>query len=335
MNFNIQGRGTDTILNSGKLFIKRMFHVTSMSAAACLLVIGCDKTNKTTGPERESQVIPEFTATINDNNTRTTLKDHNVIWSEGDKVAIFLNSDKAVEYKVKEGCGGNVTTTLVPVDSKYESGRPLAGKEANIALYPYDYVQWCSRDNERFCVSINIPDKQTYTPETFGCGSMPMVAVSSSKDDTKLSFKNIYGVLKFRMKMDNVTVRSIEVSGNSNEKIAGSATFVYCSYDEDPSMEIMDAKYKLTLDCGNGVEVNSAEGVEFYIPVPPCTFTKGITVRFVTTGNDIVRRITDELTIKRSTILSMPDVTSTPGFNNGNGTEELGEEKDYPYSWSY
>ncbi len=325
-------------MNSGKLFIKGMFQLASMSAVACLLAIGCDKFNKTTEPEPEpepqTQVMPEFTATINDNTTKTTLKDHNVIWSEGDKVAIFLNSDKAVQYKVKEGCGGNVTTTLVPVDSKHESGRPLGGKEANIAVYPYDNVQWCSRDNDRFCVSINIPDKQTYSPGTFGYGSMPMVAVSSSKDDTKLSFKNICGVLKFRMKMDNVTVKSIEVSGNNNERIAG-GTFVYCSYGEEPSVEVMENKNKLTLDCGKGIDVNSTEGMEFYIPVPPCTFTKGITVKFATTGNDIVRKITEELTIKRSTILSMPDVTSAPGFNDGNGTEGLKEEGDYPYSWSY
>lgn len=134
--------------------------------------------------------------------------------------------------------------------------------------------------------------------------------------------------------MDNVTVKSIEVSGNNNENMAG-ITFVYCSYDEEPSVEVMETKRKLTLDCGKGIDINSTEGVEFYIPVLPCTFTKGITVRFVTTGNDIVRRITDGLTIKRSTILSMPDVTSTPGFNDGNGTEGLDEENDYPYSWSY
>lgn len=337
MKTNIQGSSTDTNMNSGKLFIKRMLQVTSMSAVACVLAFGCDKTNKTTEPEPEpepeTQVMPEFTATINDNTTKTTLKDHDVIWSEGDKVAIFLNSDKAVEYKVKEGSGGNVTTTLVPTTSKYESGRPLA-KEANIAVYPYDNVQWCSMDNNRFCVSINIPDKQTYSPGTFGYGSMPMVAVSKSKEDTKLLFKNIYGVLKFRMKMDNVTVKSIEVSGNNNEKMAG-VVFVYCSYGEDPSIEMMESKNQLTLDCGKGIDINSTDGVEFYIPVPPCTFTKGITVKFVTNGGNIVRRITDELTIKRSIILSMPDVTSAPGFSGGNGTEGLGEENDYPYSWSY
>ncbi len=338
MKTNIQGSSTDTNMNSGKLFIKRMLQVTSMSAVAFVLAFGCDKTNKTTEPEPEpepeTQVMPEFTATINDNTTKTTLKDHDVIWSEGDKVAIFLNSDKAVEYKVKEGCGGNVTTTLVPTTSKYESGSPLGGSEANIAVYPYDNVNWCSRHDDRFCVSINIPEKQTYSPGTFGYGSMPMVAVSKSKEDTKLSFKNICGVLKLRMKMDGVTVKSIEVSGNSSERIAG-GTFVYCSHDEEPSIEVMDSKNKLTLDCGQGIDINSTEGVEFHILVPPRTFAKGITVKFVTTTGDIVRRITDELTIKRSTILSMPDVTSSPDFNNGNGTEGLGEEKDYPYSWSY
>ena len=194
MKTNIQGREADANMNSGKLFIKRMFQVTSMSAVACLLAIGCDKTNKAVEPEPEpepeTQVMPEFTATINDNTTKTTLKDHDVIWSEGDKVAIFLSSDKAVQYKVKEGCGGNVTTTLVPVDSKYESGRPLA-KEANIAVYPYDNVQWCSMDNNRFCVSINIPDKQTYSPGTFGYGSMPMVAVSKSKEDKSFHSSNV------------------------------------------------------------------------------------------------------------------------------------------------
>ncbi len=276
-----------------------------------LLALGCDKT-ETCVPDSYDR--PEFTASTDDDATRTALDGFRVVWLEGDAVAVFAGKDEAVEYSVKEGCSGSPTTTLVSSASTPPKGGSMA---AHVAYYPCADVVSCAQDGDSFKVRITIPERQVYSRNSFGGGSMPMVAVTESVSDTRLSFRNVFGVLKIPMRMDNVRVKSIEVKGNAGEKLSGDAA-VTCSDKGKPSVQFSsDAKETMTLDCGEGIELDSTDDVTFFIPLPPCTFTKGITVKFITsTDEEIIRAIESELTISRSVILSMPEVNDEPGFNN-------------------
>jgi len=272
-----------------------------------LLAFGCDKAE--TG-EPDSGVLPdampEFTAATGDESTRTALDGLSVVWLEGDAVAVFAGNEEAVEYSVKEGCGGGTTTTLVSKASTPPKGKQIAG---NVAYYPCADVVFCAKDGDSYKVITTVPERQTYSQNSFGGGSMPMVAVTESVSDTRLSFKNIFGVLKIPMRMDKVRVKSIEVKGNAGEKLSGDAT-VTCSDKGAPSIQFSsDAKETMTLDCGEGIELNPTTAVPFYIPLPPVTFSKGITVKFVlSTGETVVRTADKELAIVRSSILNMPEV---------------------------
>lgn len=43
---------------------------------------------------------------------------------------------------------------------------------------------------------MELPQKQTYSPDNIGEGAMPMYAVS---DDDNLSFRNLCGILRIRL----------------------------------------------------------------------------------------------------------------------------------------
>ncbi len=313
--------------------LKSISYFSAVLSAICLMFNACSQSEQS-DPKPEP-IIPEaneFSATIDDCDTKTSLNGLSIIWNRDDNVAIFACSDKKEEYVVKSGCDGKKTTTLVPATNSPETGRHL---NSNVAFYPYKNATNCSNYNDGFALNAELPSKQQYVEGSFGKEAMPMVAVSSSETDKTLSFKNLYGVLKLKVKLDNVMIRSIDICGNSGEKIAG-PSMVYCSYAGEPSIYFFDqTATKITLDCGNGVSVNKTTETIFYISMPPMTFSNGITVNIKTTDKEIVRKTNTALTIKRSAILSMPMISETPEFNGSNGTEDLIEDEDYTYPWTF
>ena len=104
-----------------------------------------------------------------------------------------------------------------------------------------------------------------------------MAAVTSSATDLSLKFKNVLGSLKLRLK-GTATITSISVTGNNNEVLCGPAS-VTVSSTADPAITFTDATAKtVTLDCGNGVQLNTSTPTAFIIALPPMTMTKGFTV---------------------------------------------------------
>ena len=273
-----------------------------------LTILGCTD-SELRGPEQDElqNVLPEFSASTCPDETKTFLDEYKVKWSNEDLVAICAGTNYVIDYKVKEGYAGGSSTILTPLRPNREEAVPI---NANVAFYPFEDVLSINSTGEKYLVKANIPARQTYSYNSFGKGSMPMVAVSSSVKDTKLSFKNLLGVLKLSAKMEDVTVKSVEVKGNAGELLSGES-IITCSHDMDPEVVFSEGSSSgcITIDCGDGIKVNSSTPVQFYIPLPPIVFSKGITVIFhLSTGEEIARTINREVTIKRSKILSMPEV---------------------------
>lgn len=300
----------------------------------CLGIPSCESTENPNltkpehEPEQPQKTAVEYEATIDDCDTKTVLQGRSVIWSAGDEVAIFPGKDNAKIYKVKNGCEGQKTATLVAVNEDEATGGTLYG---NVAFYPADYVTNVESQGQGFSIQAEIPDIQTYTAGTFANRAMPMVAVTSDVDDRKLPFKNLFGVMKIQVNIPGITIKSVEIKGNNGEKIAGrtSISYIYGGY---PAADGCTAE-TMTLDCGNGLTQTGSQKLEMYVTLRPCTFTKGVTVRLTTTGKDIVRKISETVTVPRSSVLNMPTITEVPDFD-GNGTEDL-EENDCPYTWTY
>ena len=167
-----------------------------------ITILGCTD-SEMRGPEQDElqNVLPEFSASTCPDETKTFLDEYKVKWSNEDLVAICAGTNYVIDYKVKEGYAGGSSTILTPLRPNREEAVPI---NANVAFYTFEDVLSINSTGEKYLVKANIPARQTYSYNSFGKGSMPMIAVSSSVKDTKLSFKNLYGVLKLRMKIIRV-----------------------------------------------------------------------------------------------------------------------------------
>ncbi len=203
--------------------MKRIYTVVSI--LACLAFYGCDKSEENIEANVINDVLPEFTASTGEGDTKTSLKGLDVIWSSDDRVAIFNGTTVDKEYKVKDGCSGSTTTTLTPVNQDFTAGTEGSEMDGNVAVYPYSAVNSCRKTDDGYKLSVNFPSAIRYSPYSFGEGAMPMVAVTDSKDDYNLSFKNLCGLLKLQLKGDGI-VKSVKVYGNDNEPLCGNVSIL-------------------------------------------------------------------------------------------------------------
>ena len=152
-----------------------------------------------------------------------------------------------------------------------------------------------------------------------------MVAVTQSMQDHNLKFKNLLGAVKLSLK-GNLKVKSIKVEGLNGEKLSGAATVTAYTNNLNPVIKMSDeASTVVTLDCGDGVQLNESEVTDFYIALPPVLFEKGFNVT-VTDAADHEYTMTagQNNVILRSSILVMPEVVIA---ESGEGSPEEDEEE--------
>ena len=217
-------------------------------------------------------------------------------------ISIFTNTlNQKYEF---DGETGDNSGTFTPISSgQFGSGSSLS-VDANYAVYPYNQSTKISYDGE---LSIELPATQAYAEDSFGVNANTMVAVTQSQNDNFLSFKNLGGFLKLQLYGD-ATIKSIQLEGNNGEKIAGGAT-VTAKYGKNPTLTMdSDATTSITLDCGAGVKLgtSSSSATEFWIVVPPVTFTKGFTITITDTeGGTMSKSTTKSYTVERNVIKTM------------------------------
>ena len=275
---------------------------TVVSILACLTFHACDYSKEHTD-DVVNEVLPEFTATTGESDTKTSLKGLDVIWSNDDRVAIFNGTVRAKEYKVKDGYSGSTTTILTPVNQDFTAGTEGSDMDGNVAFYPYSAVRSCKKTDDGYTLTVNFSDNIESSPSSFGMGVMPMGAVTASKMDYNLSFKNLCGLLKFQLKGNGVKVYSITLEGNSNEKLIGMAE-IRLFNNKTPEIRYEGTgTNRIKETCDEGIQLNNSKDV--YIPIAPIEFTHGITVRIVTDEGEIVKATNKSIKIKRSKITTM------------------------------
>lgn len=270
---------------------------------ALLLMVGCTKSETDTAITQQLQNSPDFYATFESDDTRTFVDEKvRLLWTEGDQLSIFTSTlNQKYEF---DGETGDNSGTFTPISSgQFGSGSTLS-VEANFAVYPYNQSTKISYDGE---LSIELPSTQAYAEDSFGVNANTMVAATKSQNDYFLSFKNLGGFLKLQLYGD-VTVKSIQLKGNNGEKIAGAATVVAKS-GKNPTLTMGNtATDAITLDCGAGVKLGTSAGsaTEFWIVVPPVTFTKGFTITITDTeGGTMTKSTSKSYTVERNVMKSM------------------------------
>ena len=270
-----------------------------------LLIVGCTEvTIEQSNPLTEINSLPDLTASLADEGeTRTFVEDSKYLrWHEADLITAFFGNTLNRQYKFKGKTGDNSGTFSLIPSGELGTGNDLS---SIYAVYPYDENTTIT-DNG--VISLTLPATQTYAENSFGKGANTMVAVTESVEDTFLSFKNACGYLKLKLYGDNVTIASIEVKGNNEEKIAGSTTATM-EFGGVPTIAMNDeATTSVTLDCGEGVSIGATAdtATEFWFVLPETTFEGGITITATNTDGAVFSKsTTNTVAITRNDIQPM------------------------------
>ena len=279
---------------------------------------GCQK------PELESPFGNDlsFVASVEafSSQTKTAMNsDRQLTWTADDRVAIFQGSTIADEYAIDESCAGKVNAVFnlvddnSPVNGNFSVGSDLP---RNIAFYPYaeDLSLKGAAMKEGSSYEIkgySMPSVQHYAAKSFGIEAFPMVAVTKTMTNHELQFKNVLGAIKLQLKGTR-KVKYIKVEGANGERLSGAATVTAYANNLTPAVIMTgtdEASKSVTLDCGDGVQLNNASATDFIIALPPVLFSKGFTVTVTDVEEkEYTTSATIANTVLRSSILVMPEV---------------------------
>ena len=267
------------------------------SMSALLMMVSCMNENETT-PVVTGDKISYFTAGFETAeaddaeeaaDSKTILnKDNNfaVTWVAEDPVTI---SDGSHSYLFKADSEG-ATTTLSPVETSLE----LPSGKTYYAHYPSDAnAEWNGSK-----VTFTTPAE--FTPNY---GTFPYNASVAATNSSDFTFKNIGALIRFRVNRSNVTKVVFEAAGG--EYLAGEVT-VDCANPADITVTPGKGSTSVTV---NGTLTSNQD---YFIPVLPVNFSKGLTVTIYLATNVYHTRTTQPFTLARSSRIEMGYITRYP-----------------------
>lgn len=295
-----------------------MKNLLSLIGLFVIIVSGCSQDDALN--QFASSNSKKFTASFETNESRTYIEEGKWLrWTKGDQISLFEGNSLNSKYQFDGETGDNTGTF-----SKMKPSSPVFGTGTNLSSY-YAVYPYASSMNitESGVITANLPAEQSYAVNSFGLGANTMVAVTQNTDDTFLKFKNVGGYLKLQLYGDDVTVKSITLTGNNHEKLAGQATII-SYYDQAPTVEMTDdATNSIILDCGEGVKIGSdiETATSFWMVVPPTTFEEGFTILVTDiNGSSFTQSTSNEIVIERNTIKPMNALETV-----------IQEDEDVPY----
>ena len=252
-----------------------------------------------------SENLPDLTASFADEDaTRTYVENNKYLrWHEDDRLTAFYGNTLNRQYKFNGATGDNSGTFSLVPDGMLGTGNAF---DHIYALYPYNAD---ARITDEGVISLTLPAEQTYAENSFGRGANTMIAVTENLEDTFLAFKNACGYLKLKLyNAEGATIKSIEVKGNSGERLAGAATATI-AFGEAPVLAMADdATTSVILNCGEGVALGTTAetATEFWVTLPATTFAEGLTITATDTEGSIFEKsTTNEVVIERNAIQPM------------------------------
>ena len=251
------------------------------TAIAMTLLTACqeNETLVTVTPTETNDTEVVISATIDESATRTHLSEsdngkRHVLWDASDNVAVFYGYDKPSKFTVKSG---ENTTYAEFSTRKIEKGNAI---DHYVGLYPYDAdatITYATEYNyTTYTVTTTFPAEQSYQENSYGVGAAPMMAVSTS--NSSLSFKNMCTSVKINLKGTQKVSRIEIISLDEDKPIAGKYRYTlpqeYYDFEDRIKIEPVagEAVNKITLDCGEGVQLNTETATGFIFTMPPREF---------------------------------------------------------------
>ena len=222
------------------------------------------------------------------------------VWTNGDRIMVY--GDDLLEEWRYDGETGKRYATFKRI-TQYVSYDELNFDGNTYAHYPADNYEGLGMfDSGHPALFLNIKSEQTYHKDSFDPASNNMIGTTENGKD--FYFKNLLGYL--RLSITGVgDVKSIKLSGNNNEIIAGMR---YYAFDDTSRGDWYDLEStSITLDCGDGVALSDTPR-QFYFALMPTTFEKGITVEIaLANGTTLPKSTANRIEISRNTIVPMQD----------------------------
>ena len=233
----------------------------AMLAASCAL-------DAPSAPEQG--LYPSITAGFDNGATKVSVDEAgDVVWNEGDKIALFYHNVGALCYVLEEGAGSTSGTF------GYSNGADGGSTIPYICgFYPYAREVKLSTDGE---FSFQWPAVQAYAENSFAPGSNPMVAVSQ---EPSLYFRNLGGYLVLPL-WGEASVKSITLCGAAGEPLAGPAVAYASPYEAPEVWMDDDAVGEVVLTCKEPVTVGETEdeATRFWFVLPPTRFEEGFGIK--------------------------------------------------------
>lgn len=209
-------------------------------------------------------------------------------WNEGDALSLFHFSDGNSLYRYMGEDGARYGCFVLESE-----GQATSSMEYAVTLYPYS-DKYTLNNSERY-IMAKYAATQHYAAGSFGRDASLMASVSRNEEHT---LKHLCGWLVIEL-YGTATVKSIVVRGRNNEQLAGDVKFYYDDLstkllytpptddDEQLGGTLINGDYKprVTLDCGDGITLDSDTPTPFFIALPPQNYTKGIRA-IITLGDD-------------------------------------------------
>lgn len=199
-----------------------------------------------------------------------------MIWDKDDAVKV-ISGNTVCRYRLISGDG---------TGSALFSG-------AAVSTTPYYAISPWSDDTtiQDGKFSGNLPAERVCAPDVFPAETSTTLAKSTTRT---LKFKNIYGILRLQLSLDDIT--SIVISGNDGETLAG---------DFETAFDESGLPVSAFKDGGSKTITLTPEGTTFakglyFIPVLPATFAKGITMSFTSLSKIADAKTSTQATARRA-----------------------------------
>jgi len=281
-------------------------------AAALTVLAGaasCEKNSEISQPQPSGE-LRQVTIKAGSSQTKTYVEAGTLKWSDNDKLYIAPQSGTvaAAALNIKSGAGTASGTFEGQIDASIEDATELYG--------------WCggSWTYNEGTFSVDMPKTQTYVANGLAENAYPSIGKGTITSGISLS--NLMGVLKLTVKgASSDLVKSISVS-SATKNLAGKFTV---TPGATPAISGGSTSDTLTLNIASPYVALSAEGVSFYVVVPPAEYAAGdLSVR-ITFSNDeyLNNKLADAVTVtagKNTTaeeITVSEDKTGRRGLLNG------------------
>lgn len=231
--------------------------------SAGIMVWSCSKETTDT-PEYTGEKVSKTISAEKTETYKTSLDGKSVLWSEGDKVAVFAYS---------EGCD------LYDTD-KAASVTAIDGSKAKITAVIKDFCTPCyalypSTENTAWNAAKGVFVTETASEFSLVAGTFPEKAnVSAGKiEEGKVTLSNVLALLKFEISNDDIS--KVIFNTAAGEALCGTITIDAGTL----AVKSVEGSSEVTL-VPEGGKTTFAPGV-YYLPVPPLEMKDGFYIRLV------------------------------------------------------